>query len=177
MRIAITGTPGVGKTTVSKVLGEKLGIKVIDITEVVKKYKLYTEKDEDMDSYVIDFEKLEKFIDEIEEKEKTIILDGHVSHLLNPDYIIVLRCNPEIIKERLEKRGYKPKKVLENLQAEILDVCLCESKGKVYEIDTTNRDVENTVNEIIEAIKHKKERKGIVNWTEDYFDYLTLEIR
>ena len=27
MRIAITGTPGVGKTTVSKVLGEKLGIK------------------------------------------------------------------------------------------------------------------------------------------------------
>ncbi|ADC69555.1 shikimate kinase [Methanocaldococcus sp. FS406-22] len=176
MRIAITGTPGVGKTTVSKILGKKLGIKVIDITEIVKKYKLYSEKDEDMDSYVIDFEKLEKFIDEIEEKEKTIILDGHVSHLLNPDYIIVLRCNPEIIKERLEKRGYKPKKVLENVQAEILDVCLCESKGKVYEIDTTNRDVEDIVNEIIEAIKHKKEMKGIVNWIEDYFDYLTLEI-
>ncbi|AAB99053.1 conserved hypothetical protein [Methanocaldococcus jannaschii DSM 2661] len=177
MRIAITGTPGVGKTTISKVLRDRLGIKVIDITEAVKKYKLYTEKDEDMDSYVIDFEKLEKFIDEIEEKEKTIILDGHVSHLLNPDYIIVLRCNPEIIKERLEKRGYKPKKVLENIQAEILDVCLCESKGKVYEIDTTNRDVENIVDEIIEAIKHKKERKGVVDWTEKYFDYLTLEIK
>ncbi|XRP96751.1 adenylate kinase family protein [Methanocaldococcus sp. 16A] len=173
MRIAITGTPGVGKTTVSKVLGDKLGLKVIDITEVVKKYKLYTEKDEDMDSYVIDFEKLEKFIDEIEEKEKTIILDGHVSHLLNSDYTIVLRCNPEIIKERLEKRGYKPKKVLENVQAEILDVCLCESKGRVYEIDTTNRSVESIVNEIIEAIKNKKERKGIVNWMEEYFDYLT----
>ena len=177
MRIAITGTPGVGKTTVSKVLGEKLGIKVIDITEVVKDYKLYTEKDEDMDSYVIDFEKLENFINEIEKQEKDVILDGHVSHLLNPDYTIVLRCNPEIVKERLEKRGYKPKKVLENLQAEILDVCLCESKGKVYEIDTTNRDVEDIVNEIIEAIKHKKERKGIVNWIEDYFDYLTLEIK
>lgn len=96
---------------------------------------------------------------------------------MNPDYIIVLRCNPEIIKERLEKRGYKPKKVLENIQAEILDVCLCESKGKVYEIDTTNRDVENIVDEIIEAIKHKKERKGVVDWTEKYFDYLTLEIK
>ena len=177
MRIAITGTPGVGKTTVSKALGEKLGIKVIDITEAVKEYKLYTEKDEDMDSYVIDFEKLENFINEIEKHEKDVILDGHVSHLLNPDYTIVLRCNPEIVKERLEKRGYKPKKVLENVQAEILDVCLCESKGRVYEIDTTNRDVEDIVNEIIEAIKHKKERKGIVNWIEDYFDYLTLEIK
>lgn len=72
MRIAITGTPGVGKTTISKVLRDRLGIKVIDITEAVKKYKLYTEKDEDMDSYVIDFEKLEKFIDEIEEKEKLL---------------------------------------------------------------------------------------------------------
>ena len=177
MRIAITGTPGVGKTTVSKVLGEKLGIKVIDITEVVKEYKLYIEKDEDMDSYVIDFERLKGFIEEIEKREKDVILDGHVSHLLNPDYTIVLRCNPEIVKERLEKRGYKPKKVLENVQAEILDVCLCESKGRVYEIDTTNRDVEDIVNEIIEAIKHKKERKGIVNWIEDYFDYLTLEIK
>lgn len=177
MRIAITGTPGVGKTTVSKVLGEKLGIKVIDITEVVKRYKLYTEKDEDMDSYVIDFDRLEDFIKEIEKKEKNIILDGHVSHLLNPDYIIVLRCNPEIIKERLEKRGYTTKKVLENIQAEILDVCLCESKGKVYEIDTTGRDVEDIVSEIIEAIKHKKERKGIVDWTEKYFDYLTLDIK
>ncbi|ACV23953.1 adenylate kinase family protein [Methanocaldococcus fervens] len=177
MRIAITGTPGVGKTTVSKVLGNKFGIKVIDITEAVKKHKLYTEKDEEMDSYVIDFEKLENFIKEIEEKEKVIILDGHVSHLLNPDYTIVLRCNPEIIKERLEKRGYKPKKVLENIQAEILDVCLCESKGKIYEIDTTGRDVEDIVSEIIEAIKNKKERKGIVDWTEKYFDYLTLEIR
>ncbi|MEO2116982.1 MAG: adenylate kinase family protein [Methanocaldococcus sp.] len=172
MRIAITGTPGVGKTTVSKVLEEKLGIKVIDITEVVKEYKLYTEKDEDMDSYVINFEKLENFIKEIEKQEEDIILDGHVSHLLNPDYTIVLRCNPEIIKERLEKRGYKPKKVLENIQAEILDVCLCESKGKVYEIDTTGRDVEDIVSEIIEAIKYKKERKGIVDWTEKYFDYL-----
>ena len=177
MRIAITGTPGVGKTTVSKVLGEKLGIKVIDITEVVKRYKLYTEKDEDMDSYVIDFDRLEDFIKEIEKKERNIILDGHVSHLLNPDYTIVLRCNPEIIKERLEKRGYKTKKVLENIQAEILDVCLCESKGKVYEIDTTGRDVEDIVSEIIEAIKHKKERKGIVDWTEKYFDYLTLDIK
>ena len=177
MRIAITGTPGVGKTTVSKVLGEKLGIKVIDITKVVKRYKLYTEKDEDMDSYVIDFDRLEDFIKEIEKKERNIILDGHVSHLLNPDYTIVLRCNPEIIKERLEKRGYKTKKVLENIQAEILDVCLCESKGKVYEIDTTGRDVEDIVSEIIEAIKHKKERKGIVDWTEKYFDYLTLDIK
>ncbi|ACX72700.1 Adenylate kinase [Methanocaldococcus vulcanius M7] len=176
MRIAITGTPGVGKTTVSKILEKKLGVRVINITEVVKKYKLYKEKDEDMDSYVIDFEKLEEFIKNIETKEGVVILDGHVSHLLNPDYTVVLRCDPEIVKERLEKRKYDRKKVLENVQAEILDVCLCESKGKVYEIDTTGRDVEDIVEEIMTAIKFKKERKGVADWMEKYFNYLSENI-
>ncbi|NPA62500.1 MAG: AAA family ATPase [Methanococci archaeon] len=177
MRIAITGTPGVGKTTVSKVLEKKLGVKVINITEVVKQYKLYKEKDEDMDSYVIDFEKLEEFIKQVEKNEEgVVVIEGHVSHLLNPDYTVVLRCDPEIVKERLEKRKYNRKKVLENVQAEILDVCLCESKGKVYEIDTTGRDVNDIVDEIITAIKFKKERKGVVDWMEKYFNYLSENI-
>ncbi|WP_456472573.1 adenylate kinase family protein [Methanocaldococcus sp.] len=168
MRIAITGTPGVGKTTVSKILGEKLNYKVIDITEVVKKFKLYKEYDKDMDSYVIDFDKLKDFL-----KDKdNVILDGHVSHLLDPDYTIVLRCNPKIIEERLKKRGYSEKKILENVQAEILDVCLCESKEKVYEINTTGKDPEEIANEIVKAIKEGKERKGVVNWLDKYIDYL-----
>ncbi len=165
MRIAITGTPGVGKTTISKILSKKLGYEHIDITEIVKKYHLYKEYDEDMESYVIDFNKLNNFL----KNKNNVILDGHVSHLLNPDYTIVLRCNPEIIKERLKKRGYKEKKILENVQAEILDVCLCESKGKVYEIDTTNKTPEKIVDEIILAINGKRERKGVVDWLSKYY--------
>ena len=169
IKIAITGTPGVGKTTISKKLAEKLGFRHIDITEVVKKYKLYSEKDEEMDSYVINFDKLKKFLDDLD----NVILDGHVSHLLDADYVVVLRCNPEIVKKRLEERGYKQKKVMENVEAEILDVCLVESGGSVYEIDTTDRDVEDVVDEIIDAIKNKKVRKGVVDWTEKYF-YLLI---
>ncbi|WP_423792161.1 adenylate kinase family protein [Methanocaldococcus indicus] len=168
MIIAITGTPGVGKTTISKELAKKLKAKHIDITEVVKKYKLYKEYCEDMDSYLIDFEKLKDFLKKFKD-EDIIILDGHVSHLLDVDYTIVLRCNPLIIKERLEKRNYNKKKVMENVQAELLDVCLCESKGKVYEIDTTNKKVDEIVDEILDAIKHKKERKGIVDWLSKYY--------
>ncbi|ADG13573.1 Adenylate kinase [Methanocaldococcus infernus ME] len=168
MKIAITGTPGVGKTTVSKILGERLGFKVIDITDFVKKNKLYKEYVEEMDSFLIDFEKLKKAL----EKEDNVIFDGHISHLLDVDYTIVLRCDPKIIEKRLKERGYSEKKILENVQAEILDVCLCESKGKVYEIDTTNKKPEEIVEEIISAIKEGKERKGVVNWLEKYFDYL-----
>ncbi|EHP88575.1 Adenylate kinase [Methanotorris formicicus Mc-S-70] len=165
IKIAITGTPGVGKTTISKKLAEKLGFRHIDITEVVKEYKLYSEKDEEMDSYVIDFDKLREFLYGLD----NVILDGHVSHLLDVDYIVVLRCNPEVIKKRLEERRYKQKKVMENVEAEILDVCLAESEGIVYEIDATGRDVDDIVDEIIDAIKNKRVRKGIIDWTEKYF--------
>ncbi|HIP17199.1 MAG TPA: kinase [Methanothermococcus okinawensis] len=190
MKLAITGTPGVGKSTVSKALMEKLtknykwkfqdivDIKYVDITKVVIENKLYTEKDEDMDSYVIDFQKLNNHINNysLNHKKNLIIIDGHVSHLLDVDYIVVLRCNPEIVKDRLKKRNYSKNKINENVEGEILDICLIESLERlqnnnilVYEIDTTNRDIDSIVYEIIEAINNKKVKYGMVSWLEDYF--------
>ena len=58
------------------------------------------------------------------------------------------------------------------MEAEILDVCLVgalENSDNVYELDTTNRTVESIVDEIIDAINHKKTKNGIVNWLDDYF--------
>ena len=178
--MAITGTPGVGKSTVSKYLRDKLrekGITVehVDLTEVVKRNKLYIEKDEYMDSYVVDFQKLREYLKNIE--GDVVILDGHISHLLDDiDYIVVLRCNPQVIMERLKRRGYSEEKIRENVGAEILDVSLVESLERwrndsipVYEIDTTNRSIDTIVNEIIEAMENKKVKYGIVDWLEDYF--------
>ncbi len=183
IKLAITGTPGVGKSTVSKLLVKRLNeldelynnqkFEYIDITETVKNNGLYSEKDEYMDSYVVDFQKLDEYINNIESKYENLIIDGHVSHLLNVDYIVVLRCNPEIILKRLKKRKYSNNKIKENVEAEILDVCLTESlenSNNVYEIDTTNRPLESIVNEIIEEVlTHKKTKYGIVNWLDDYF--------
>ncbi|MBW9222284.1 AAA family ATPase [Methanothermococcus sp. SCGC AD-155-C09] len=190
MKLAITGTPGVGKSTVSKALVEKLmenykwksqnviDIKYINITKMVIENKLYIEKDKDMDSYVIDFQKLNNYInnDSLNNEKNLIIIDGHVSHLLDVDYIVVLRCNPEILKNRLKKRNYSENKVNENVEGEILDICLIESLERfqkdnilVYEIDTTNRDTDSIVYEIIEAINNKRVKYGVVNWLEDYF--------
>ncbi len=177
--MAITGTPGVGKSTVSKLLVERLNklyedkFEYLNITDVVKENNLYVEKDEDMDSYVVDFQKLNDYIYNIlKPKSKNIIIDGHISHLLDVDYIIVLRCNPEIILSRLTERNYDKNKIKENVEAELLDVCLVESlenSNKVYEIDTTNRTLESIVDEIIEALNHKKVKYGIVSWLDNYF--------
>ena len=88
----------------------------------------------------------------------------------------MLRCNPEIISKRLEERNYNKNKIKENVEAEILDVCLVgslENSNNVYEINTTNRTLESIVNEIIDALTHKKTKYGIVNWLDDYFYMLS----
>ena len=179
IKIAITGTPGVGKSTVSKLLIKRLNeldenqnFECINITDAVKENELYIEKDEFMDSYVVDFQKLNDYINKCTNKSKNLIIDGHISHLLDVDYIIVLRCSPELISKRLEERNYSKNKVKENVEAEILDVCLVEAlenSDNVYEIDTTDRTVESIVDEIIDALNHKKTKTGAVNWLNDYF--------
>ncbi|MBG0769132.1 adenylate kinase family protein [Methanococcus maripaludis] len=177
MIIAITGTPGVGKSTVSKLLFEKLQLKgkdiaCINITEIVSKEGFYLEKDVEMDSFVVDFDKLNEYTRSI--KTEDLILDGHVSHYLNPDYIVVLRANPLLIKNRLESRKYLPKKVKENVEAELLDVCLIESiekndESKIFEIDCSEKSPENIVNEILMFLDSKNPEYGNVSWLEDYF--------
>jgi|TARA_Y100000031_G_scaffold144637_1_gene176336 adenylate kinase len=72
-----------------------------------------------------------------------IIVDSHLSHYLPKKYVdlcIVTKCSLRTLKNRLEKRRYSKKKIRENMDAEIFDVCLNEAKEnkhKILVIDTT----------------------------------------
>ncbi len=118
MLIALTGTPGTGKSTVAAELALR-GHRVIRSNDTIGPYIL--ERDEDQDTNIVD---TEKWSSEFPEHEG--IVEGHLSHLLNADRIIVLRCRPDVLKKRLEMRGYPPEKVIENVEAEILDVILVD---------------------------------------------------
>jgi adenylate kinase len=74
-------------------------------------------------------------------KDRNVVLDGHLSHFRDCDVIIVVRCDPSVLHERLKKRNYAQPKITENVQAEALDVILCESidsNAHVFEIDNTS---------------------------------------
>ncbi len=148
MLAAITGTPGVGKSTVSEILAHKYA--VIDIHSYVEEHGLFEEYDEEAGSYDVDVEKLNDSILS-EDLKGTVFLDGHLSHFVDCDIIIVMRCEPRKIYQRLKDRGYDEKKILENVQAEVLDVILSESMesgAKVYEIDCSELSPAQVADEI-----------------------------
>jgi len=177
MRIAISGTPCTGKTEVSKLLSKKLNYQLISINEFAEELDAFVGYDKKMESRILDLDKLKK---EMKKNKGDFILEGHTSHLFPMDLVIVLRCNPEILKKRLEKRYPNNKlKVQENLEVEILGVITSEAVAnnkKVYEIDTSNKSVEKSVDDVSNILKGKTKsfQVGKISWLEKYYDLIEL---
>ena len=60
--IAVTGTPGTGKTTFSKKLAKKLNFYYIDVNQIISKYKLSEGYDRKRQTKIIDIKKLNKVL-------------------------------------------------------------------------------------------------------------------
>lgn len=167
MKVALTGTPGTGKSTIAELVDA--GFKVVHVNDLIKDgYNLGT--DEERRCLIADLPKLSKYVKAL---KGDVILEGHTAHLLPVDTIIVLRASPASLGERLAKRGWSEAKLKENIEAEALDVILVEAMGtnkKVYEIDTTNMSpmqVRDAVLEVIEGTD--KYRPGSVDFSEEAF--------
>ncbi|MCE7743044.1 MAG: AAA family ATPase [Candidatus Heimdallarchaeota archaeon] len=126
----ITGTPGTGKTTLTKLL-EKEGYSVLEVGKVVKEEELYDFFDENMKSYVVDDSKLNDYlIQKIKNHsaDLPLIIEGHVARL-PPAYVshcIVLRCSVLNLRQRLVVRDYAEPKIDENVEAEIMEIILTD---------------------------------------------------
>ena len=158
--LALTGTPGVGKTSVAEVLRRK-GYEVISFNELARKFDCIIGCEDNC--FVVDLEKLkEKF-----KPKKFVIIEGHLSHHL-ADTAIVLRCNPLILKNRLLCRGWREEKVMENVEAELIDSILIEALEvcrEVHEIDTSNKSINEVADEVISVVEGKaKYPPGKIDW-------------
>lgn len=169
--IALTGTPGTGKTSVSNELRSR-GYNVIDINQYLREHSLFGNKDIARDTYEVDMDRLNESLKEYLDTEECIFMDSHLSHCLDCHEIIVLRCSPKVLADRLKARGYGEDKVRENVQAEILDVILCEATDSdipVHELDCTCGCVSEIVNTIVDIINGLDDdhTPGNVNWSEE----------
>ena len=146
--IAVTGTPGTGKTTLSKKLAKKSGFYYIGVNKIISRYKLSEGYDRKRKSKIVDIKKLNKKLIEIIDLSRKsrlngIIIDSHLSHYLPKKYIdfcIVVKCGIKELNKRLKRKKYHKNKIMENIQAEIFDICLNEAKERKHKIiivDTT----------------------------------------
>ena len=177
MIIAITGTPGTGKTSVAKKLVRK-GYIVLDLNRIACENDFLLGRDEKRKSNIVDIDKLNLFIKKNYSKFDIVLIEGHLSHLLRcVDKLIVLRLEPSQLKKYLKKKRWNEKKIKENLESEILDIVLCESveihsKDNIAELNVTNKSVDEIVSIIIDLVKDgfknlQKYKIGNIDWSEE----------
>ncbi len=148
--VALTGTPGTGKSTLARLLVER-DILVLRLEDVAQDVNGIHTSD---DANEVETNKLPQWN---WSGNRPCVIDGHLSHYCNIDCVIVLRCHPSELRVRLEQRsGYGPDKVASNVEWELLggvwsELAYLHPNHKVLELDTTehNVDVERVIQFII----------------------------
>jgi adenylate kinase len=159
----LTGKQKKKKSTVADLLAAE-GYFIVRAKETTQEYVLSQIGDEiviDADAWAAEFTPVEG------------IVEGHFAHFI-PDAkgVIVLRCRPDVLRKRLNARGYSESKVSENVEAEILDVILIETlnlyaEEQVYEIDVSDASAKDIASQIQAVFEGRAfPCCGIVDWTD-----------
>jgi adenylate kinase len=126
----------------------------VNVGEIIKEYKCYEGHDEELDTNVLDEDKLldqlEVILDNVAEDGDGIVADFHVCEIFPErwfDLVLVLRTTTEVLFDRLTARGYTEKKRSENMEAEIMQVILDEAKES-YSPDIVHEVPSNTVDDM-----------------------------
>ena len=128
LTVGVIGTPGCGKTTFC----QGSNIPVVTVKTLAEQYGCLGEVESD-GAAAVDVEKLSKVW---EKPEKLTLVDGHLAHFLPVDALLVLRCDPEVLRLRLQQRGYSQEKIQQNVEVEMLGgpwVELLEDERPIYE--------------------------------------------
>lgn len=95
------------------------------------------------------------------------MVDGHLSHFLDVDAIVVLRCSPSVLSQRLTQRGYGGAKVRANVEWEMTAGHWAELEE--FEVDVPLLELDAGANES-ETLGHR-----IMTWVEDGMPSEALE--
>ncbi len=156
--ILVTGVPGSGKTSLSKLLAERLGLKVIHVTELIKEKKLFTDVERDACGdplYVVDMEALEEYVNSLRGEW---IIEGVVVDFVPSEKtrkVIYLYASVSSLYNRMRAKGYCEKKICDNLEAELVGSylnILVEKYGEKVNCLSTDDELERVVQRALSIV-------------------------
>ena len=170
--VAVTGAPGTGKTTICEQLKENYIVK--PLKDIAEKFGCLGDVDLNDEAAPIDIHELsEKW--QYEASDVTLV-DGHLSHFLEVDAIVLLRCRPESLRERLVERGYSDSKIMANVEWEMVagtwsEIHEFEISAPVLEIDTTDASIQSIVQMVTDwiedgcpVLEQEEDSSSVVDW-------------
>jgi adenylate kinase len=165
--VALTGTPGTGKSSVRKRLPKRLhAIELHDLA-----MRLGAGRRRGPRSVEVDVPALRRAFRSYVRTEPEGIVVGRLAHLLPVQYVIVLRCAPHELVRRLRRARRSARDRRANGLSEALDVVLVEAIGRgvpVRELDTTRLSSDAVARAVARLARRRPAAEyGRVNWLAD----------
>ncbi|MCY4490409.1 MAG: AAA family ATPase [Thaumarchaeota archaeon] len=158
MSIVITGTPGVGKHTISQMIAKDAGLEVIDVNQIVAESGLLRDSQGTGD---VDTSELAEILKKHTTTSSLIV--GHLApYAISPEQVkivVVLRRNPYELIQTYKKRGYSISKCMENAGSEVLGIIYHDAKNrfgeKTFQVESS--EIHDTVKKVNDAICGRRE--------------------
>lgn len=166
MSIVITGSPGVGKHTISAILADIKKLELVDLNDVARRADLIDSEGQ------VDLKELALKLENVTENNLVV---GHLApYVLQSEKVstaIVLRRSPYTLESVYKERSYSHDKQLANLGSEILGIVAHDAikrfgRPTTRQIDNTTREPENTVALVLRALDESDYAGEDVDWLE-----------
>lgn len=153
----LTGTPGSGKSHMTKILAEEFNFKHQDVADIVKVNDFTDGYDEQLECPILDEKKLLKFLEPIMRTGGNIVEYHNIEFFPERWFqlVLVVRCDTNILFKRLEEKGYNSKKIQQYVEMEIFQMALDEAKTafKRVVVHQVRGEKESDVQECIAIVK------------------------
>jgi adenylate kinase len=167
----ITGTPGTGKKTIAPAVASLLRVSCYGLNELATQYGIVrTRKTGEVDPVRLGNRIREKI-------GGRCVLFGHlIPYALEQQdvaRVVVLRCDPRVLKARLKGRTYSRAKVVDNVEAELIGVIAADSvksfgHAKVVEFDNSDTPVGEAVKKVAKLLSTRNRRPDSADWLRSY---------
>ena len=166
----ITGTPGTGKKSIAPMVAKRLTAQCVSLNDLARSCGLVRGASGDVDVGKLR-SRLRRGL------PRDAVVYGHLlPYVLDSSAVakvVVLRCEPGALKERLRARGYEPKKIIEDVEAELIGVVSSDAfdsygKEKTWEVDTTRTTPGEAAAAVSRVTEEKARTAKRIDWTLDY---------
>jgi len=109
--------------------------------------------------------------------DEPAVIHGHLfPHAFDKHYVervVVLRCDPTVLKGRLRARGYPSRQVVDNLEAELIGLVSSEAfeafgPTATFEVDTTHSTPVEAASSALKVIEGDAEPAPRIDWMANY---------